>query len=75
MQAQKCNGCQGDEDDEGTESIKQGWSNDDRLLVPPCVGLVKVSNTLQFRVDCFVSKTAKEREYKPPLSLHSFGRQ
>lgn len=42
-EAQKCNGCQGDNDDDGddTEAIKQGWSSEDKLLVPPCVGLVK----------------------------------
>jgi len=42
LQAQKCNGCHGDIDDD-TESGKQGWSSEDKLLVAPCVGLVKVS--------------------------------
>ena len=53
LQAQKCNGCQGDNDDDGddTEAIKQGWSSDDRLLVPPCVGLVKVSDSIDFKGD------------------------
>ena len=46
LKAQKSNGCQGDEgdDDDNTDSNKQGWSSVDKLLVPPCVGLVKVSN-------------------------------
>jgi len=44
LQAQKCNGCQGDnDDDDDTESSKQGWSSEDKLLVAPCIGLVKVS--------------------------------
>ena len=53
MYAQKCNGCQGDNDDDGdeTEAIKQGWSSEDRLLVPPCVGLVKVSDSVDCKVD------------------------
>lgn len=40
-EAQRCNGCQNDNDDDDTESRKQGWSSEDKLLVPPCVGLVK----------------------------------
>ena len=44
LQAQKCNGCQSDNDDNDVpDSIKKGWSNEDRLLVSPCTGLVKVS--------------------------------
>lgn len=41
-EAQKCNGCQEndcDEDDNATN--KDGWSSVDKLLVPPCIGLVK----------------------------------
>lgn len=44
-QAQKSNGCQSDDDDEDKDCNKKGWSDEDRLLVPPCIGLVKVSIT------------------------------
>ncbi|XP_015769684.1 PREDICTED: cyclin-D1-binding protein 1 homolog [Acropora digitifera] len=39
-EAQKSNGCQSD-DDEDKDCNKKGWSDEDRLLVPPCIGLVK----------------------------------
>ncbi|XP_068725425.1 cyclin-D1-binding protein 1 homolog [Montipora capricornis] len=59
-QAQKCNGCQSDNDDNDVpDSIKKGWSNEDRLLVSPCTGLVKACRSCIKKVTCAIQTSGQ----------------
>ena len=44
IQAQRCNGLQDEHsvESDDPELNSEGWSSVDRLLLPPCMGLIKV---------------------------------